>query len=84
MRLPFDLLMWDIYLVPLPLKYLQKRVKRNERLSFSGDLGNTHKPILRDPIYTKAADYVVMESTYGDRLHGEEAPDYVGESGGNY
>ena len=46
---------------------------------FSGDLGNTHKPILRDPIYTKAADYVVMESTDGDRLHGEEAPDYVGE-----
>ena len=46
---------------------------------FSGDLGNTNKPILRNPIYTKAADYVVMESTYGDRLHGEEAPDYVGE-----
>lgn len=46
---------------------------------FSGDIGNANKPILRDPIYTKAADYVVMESTYGDRLHGEEAPDYVGE-----
>ncbi len=41
-------------------------------MSFSGDLGNTHKPILRDPIYTKAADYVVMESTYGDRLHGKK------------
>ncbi len=46
---------------------------------FSGDIGNTNKPILRNPIYTKAADYVVMESTYGDRLHGEELPDYVGE-----
>ena len=46
---------------------------------FSGDLGNTNKPILRDPVYTKAADYVVMESTYGDRIHGEETPDYTGE-----
>ncbi len=45
---------------------------------FSGDLGNRNKPILRDPIYTKKADYVVMESTYGDRLHGE-TPDYAGE-----
>lgn len=45
---------------------------------FSGDLGNRNKPILRDPIYTKKADYVVIESTYGDRLHGE-TPDYVGE-----
>lgn len=45
---------------------------------FSGDLGNVNKPILRNPIYTKAADYVVMESTYGDRLHGD-APDYAGE-----
>ena len=46
---------------------------------FSGDLGNINKPILRDPVYTKAADYVVMESTYGDRIHGEETPDYTGE-----
>lgn len=45
---------------------------------FSGDLGNRNKPILRDPVYTKKADYVVMESTYGDRLHGE-TPDYTGE-----
>ena len=45
---------------------------------FSGDIGNINKPILRDPIYTKAGDYVVMESTYGDRFHGEK-PDYVGE-----
>lgn len=49
---------------------------------FSGDLGNSNKPILRNPIYTKAADYVVMESTYGDRIHGEEPPDYVGELAG--
>ncbi|WP_026834723.1 MBL fold metallo-hydrolase RNA specificity domain-containing protein [Eubacterium xylanophilum] len=47
-------------------------------LCFSGDLGNRSKPILRDPVYTRSADYVIMESTYGDRLHGEK-PDYVGE-----
>ena len=45
---------------------------------FSGDLGNVNKPILRNLTYTKSADFVVMESTYGDRYHGE-APDYVGE-----
>lgn len=52
----------------------------NERrtIVFSGDLGNMNKPILRNPVYTKSADYVVMESTYGDRYHGDE-PDYVGE-----
>ncbi len=45
---------------------------------FSGDLGNSNKPILKDPAYTKSADYVVMESTYGDRFHGG-TPDYAGE-----
>lgn len=49
------------------------------RIVFSGDIGNTNKPILRDPQYLKTADYVVMESTYGDRSHAEEKPDYVRE-----
>lgn len=52
--------------------------KESRTIVFSGDLGNKNKPILRDPIYTKSADYVVMESTYGDRLHGD-TPDHVGE-----
>ena len=38
---------------------------------FSGDIGNTNQPIIRDPILLKRADYVVMESTYGDRNHQE-------------
>lgn len=45
---------------------------------FSGDIGNTDQPIIKDPSPMDAADYVIMESTYGDRLHGPK-PDYVKE-----
>ncbi len=50
-----------------------------KKIVFSGDIGNKNQPLLKDPTFTEEADYVVMESTYGDRLHGEETPDYVGE-----
>ena len=43
---------------------------------FSGDIGNKNQPLIKDPAYFSKADYVVMESTYGDRGHGER-PDYV-------
>lgn len=42
---------------------------QTRRLLFSGDLGQRNKPILRDPVVFSEADYVVMESTYGDRNH---------------
>ncbi len=45
---------------------------------FSGDLGNKNRPLIRDPQTPPQADYVVVESTYGDRLHGPR-PDYVGQ-----
>ena len=41
----------------------------NKKLVFSGDLGNSPVPILRDPTIIKEADYVICESTYGNRLH---------------
>ena len=42
-----------------------------KKLVFSGDIGNINQPIIRDPTPISGADYVVMESTYGDRNHTE-------------
>ncbi|MEA4973620.1 MAG: MBL fold metallo-hydrolase [Candidatus Metalachnospira sp.] len=47
-------------------------------LVFSGDIGNIDQPLIEDPKYTDEADYVIMESTYGNRYHGEK-PDYYTE-----
>jgi metallo-beta-lactamase family protein len=40
-----------------------------KRLIFSGDVGRANLPIIRDPEAMTPADYLIMESTYGDRLH---------------
>ncbi|HEY1270010.1 MAG TPA: MBL fold metallo-hydrolase [Candidatus Binatia bacterium] len=45
-----------------------------QRIVFSGDVGRKNVPILKDPEPIAAGDYVVLESTYGDRLHGAEDP----------
>lgn len=39
------------------------------KIVYSGDLGNTNLPILKDPVQVDYADYVLMETTYGNRLH---------------
>lgn len=41
------------------------------KIVFSGDLGNKGIPILRDPTIIESADYLVIESTYGNRLHND-------------
>ncbi|HOM02099.1 MAG TPA: MBL fold metallo-hydrolase [Acetivibrio sp.] len=41
------------------------------KIVFSGDLGNRDMPILKDPSIIESADYLVIESTYGNRLHKE-------------
>ncbi len=51
----------------------------SRKIVFSGDIGNKNQPLLRDPQFTKDADYVVMESTYGTRVHSKERVDYVKE-----
>lgn len=45
------------------------------KIVFSGDLGVMDRPILRDPTIIKKADYVIMETTYGNRLHPQNAMD---------
>lgn len=48
------------------------------KIVFSGDVGNLDQPLIKDPSLVAEADYVLVESTYGDRLHTKEKPDYVG------
>ena len=50
----------------------------SKKIVFSGDIGNKNQPLIKDPIYTDEADYVVMEATYGNRYHAVgEKPEYV-------
>ena len=65
---------------------------RDRTILFSGDVGRPHRPIVRDPSLVDEADYVVVESTYGDRVHQEpedakktiaEAINSTKQAGGN-
>ena len=44
---------------------------KNHRVIFSGDIGESERPILKDPAVLDEAEYIVIESTYGDRTHEE-------------
>jgi len=48
--------------------------ERGRRVLFSGDLGHYDQPIIRDPSPPPSCDYLLVESTYGDRLHDPEDP----------
>jgi metallo-beta-lactamase family protein len=50
---------------------LELRYRNNpeKKIIFSGDIGKKGNPIIRDPQHAAEADYVVVESTYGNRLH---------------
>ncbi len=52
--------------------------RQERKIVFSGDLGPGNRPMIRDPGYIEDADYVVMESTYGDKEH-SAPPDYARE-----
>lgn len=62
------------------------------KLVFSGDLGNSNQPIIKDPTVIEDADYIILESTYGNRFHKgaynrlaqlEEVINYTMSKGGN-
>lgn len=58
---------------------------RRSSLAFSGDLGRPQDPTMRSPAPCPAADFLVVESTYGNRRHGAEDPvdafgDYIGRT----
>ncbi len=50
---------------------------RKIRLWFSGDIGRYKMPLLRDPVLPEAADYMIMESTYGDKSHSDPGIAYT-------
>ena len=52
---------------------------QERKITFSGDLGNSNQPILRDPQTVEETEYLMMETTYGDRNHERVHTDYVSE-----
>ena len=55
-----------------------KEDNRETKLVFSGDLGRRNRPILRDPFLIDEADYVIVESTYGNKVHNSSMNDAQG------
>lgn len=54
----------------------------NKKIVFSGDVGNTNQRIIRDPQQVEETDYLVIESTYGNRLHTADRGNVVPELAG--
>ena len=49
--------------------FIKDEEERDVKVVYSGDLGNINVPLLNDPTIIEYADYVIMESTYGNRVH---------------
>jgi len=47
---------------------------KSRKILFSGDIGRPDQPVLSDPVQVYNVDYLVLESTYGDRLHDNKNP----------
>src|SRR5216684_1274452 len=56
------------------LVHLDNAEAQERSVLFSGDLGKYDQPIIRDPVAPPACDYLLIESTYGNRLHDVEEP----------
>ncbi len=54
-----------------------KNTKTNEKIIFSGDIGNYPERLMKPTEFAKSGDFVVMESTYGNRNHPPENPDLL-------
>lgn len=48
--------------------------KNSKKIVFSGDFGRPDRPVLREPVQVYNVDYLILESTYGDRLHEDSDP----------
>lgn len=55
--------------------------ERTRKIVFSGDIGQWDKPLIRNPTLLSEADYVVMESTYGNREHPDNGQDIEAQLG---
>jgi metallo-beta-lactamase family protein len=51
------------------IEVLLKQSKKTLRMVFSGDIGQWDRPLVKDPTVFESADYIIMESTYGNRDH---------------
>lgn len=56
-------------IIEFKIRNLESGEKRETKIVFSGDLGNQYEPIIRPPAIIKDADYLIVESAYGDREH---------------